>query len=63
MSALEKGTRCKIAQAFGKATAEEPEEDAEAVNKGPGEPEDTTPGPEEPAGTKPGLQESSGTKS
>jgi hypothetical protein len=47
----------------GKKPAEEPEGDAEAVNKGPGEPEDTTPGPEEPSGTKPGLQESSGTKS
>jgi hypothetical protein len=46
-----------------KRSAEEPEEDAEAVSKGPGEREETTPGSEEPAGTKPGLQESSGTKS
>jgi hypothetical protein len=48
---------------LGKQPAEEPEGDAEAVSKRPGELEETTPGPEEPAGTKPGLQESSGTKS
>jgi hypothetical protein len=47
----------------GKQPAEGPEEDVEAVSKGPGEPEETTLGPEEPLGTKPRLQESSGTKS
>jgi hypothetical protein len=45
---------------------EEPEkdakEDAEAVSKGTGEPDETMPEPEEPAGTKPGLQELPGTK-
>jgi hypothetical protein len=41
---------------------EEPEKDAEASDKGKGEPEDIMPEPEEPAGTKPGLQELPGTK-
>jgi hypothetical protein len=47
----------------GKQPAKETERDAEAVSKGPGEPEETTLRPEEPAGTKLRLQESSGTKS
>jgi hypothetical protein len=45
---------------------EEPEKDAEidaeAVNKGTVEPDETMPEPKEPAGTKPGLQELSSTK-
>jgi hypothetical protein len=52
-----------VPKRLGKQPAEEPEGDAEAINKGPGDSEDTTPGLEEPTGTKPGLQESSGTKS
>jgi hypothetical protein len=36
--------------------------DAEAVSKGTGEPDETMPEPEEPAGTKPALQELSRTK-
>jgi hypothetical protein len=38
------------------------EEDAEAVSKGTGEPDETMPEPEEPTGTKPGLQELPGIK-
>jgi hypothetical protein len=64
MPALGKGTRRRIGpKRSGKRPAEEPEGDAEAVRRGPGEPKETTPGPEEPTDTKPGLQELSDTKS
>jgi hypothetical protein len=46
----------------GEEPEKDAEEDAEAVSKGTGEPDETMPEPEEPAGTKPGLQELPGTK-
>jgi hypothetical protein len=47
----------------GEEPQKDAEIDAEAVNKGTSELEETMPEPEEPAGTKPRLQELSGTKS
>jgi hypothetical protein len=46
----------------GEEPEKDAEEDAEAVSKGTGEPDETMPEPEELAGTKPGLQELPGTK-
>jgi hypothetical protein len=46
----------------GEEPEKDAEEDAEAVSKKIGEPDETMPEPEEPAGTEPGLQELPGTK-
>jgi hypothetical protein len=59
---LQQGPLTSCLRGGGEEPEKDAEEDAEAVSKRTGEPDETMPEPEEPAGTKPGLQELPGTK-
>jgi hypothetical protein len=59
---LQQGPLTSRLRGGGEEPKKDAEEDAEAVSKETGEPDETMPEPEEPAGTKPGLQELPGTK-